>query len=216
MSWRVPWASFPTKWRRRHDWCARTKRQLHDFTPKPLVLEPWQWLGRGGGGGRRGGRGGEAVDVSVEVHMVLSQDKVLQRFVEQTIDDVKVGLAEFNTASCSRTSRRKSDVGLVVPFSDVIKFARAVSLGNLYIISTSSSSGRHFPSCSCDSYGGIGKSSCVFYVKLYSDPEVVAPCALKNLDLFNERFVSGNHTPRMRQFGGFWTNSTHVLRESEL
>ena len=35
--------------------------------------------------------GQEAVGVSVEVVMVLSQDKVVQRFVEQIIDDM-VGL----------------------------------------------------------------------------------------------------------------------------
>ena len=37
-----------------------------------------------------GGRVGAAVGVSVQVFMVLSKDKVLQRFVEQIIVDDKV------------------------------------------------------------------------------------------------------------------------------
>ena len=42
--------------------------------------------------------------------MVLSQDKVLQRFVEQIIDDDKVGWAWFNSVSWSRTSKRPAEV----------------------------------------------------------------------------------------------------------
>ena len=67
---------------------------------------------------------GAAVDVSVQVFMVLSKDKVLQRFVEQIIVDDKV-------------------------LVKVQQLARAVSPGKLDI--TSSCCGVHTPSCLCDS-----------------------------------------------------------------
>ena len=77
----------------------------------------------------------------------------------------------------------------------LVEFARAVSLGNLDIISTSSSTGRHLPSCSCDSQRRLSEEYlAVVYVKLYTDPEVVAPCALENLDLLYALLVSGNHS----------------------
>ena len=85
----------------------------------------------------------------MEVFKVFSQDKVLQRFVEQIIDDDKVGWTgstAFRGAELRNAPPRawwKFGASLVVQFCDVIKFARAVSPGNLDIDSTSSSSGRH-------------------------------------------------------------------------
>ena len=69
-------------------------------------------------------------------------------------------------------------MGLVVPFSDVM----LLSPGNLDVISTTSSSGRHSPSYSCDSLVAFGRIYYVFYVKMNSDPAVDVPFAVENLD----------------------------------
>ena len=130
----------------------------------------------------------------MEVFTVLSQDKVLHRFVEQIIDDDKVGWTGFNSVPWSRTSKRpascmwQSGVGLVVPFSNVIKFARAVSRGNLDSISSSSSSVRHLPVCFCDSYGGLWKNFLLFLRTRRSH--------LKILFFLRDPCIA----PRMRQF----------------
>ena len=86
-----------------------------------------------GEGGREGERGEEVVGVSVKVFKVLCQNKVLQRFVEQIIIDDTVVWTGFNSASRSRTSKR--------PALEVFRrdhLARAVSVGNVDIISASS------------------------------------------------------------------------------
>ena len=83
----------------------------------------------------------EAVGVSVEVFAVLSQDKVLQRFVEQIIDDDKVVLAGFNSVSWSRTSKRPASKVCRGSGGAVLRrghLARAVSPGNPDFTSTSS------------------------------------------------------------------------------
>ena len=71
--------------------------------------------------------------------MILSQNKVLQRFVEQTIDDLVLDRVqqrfEEEDLETPRVSLVQSGVGLVAPFS------------NVDIISTSFSTGRHLPSC---------------------------------------------------------------------
>ena len=105
-----------------------------------------------------------------------------------------------STALCGAELRR---VGLVEPFSDVMRLRACFaqfSPGKFGIISTSSSSGRRSSSCSCDSLEAFGRISHAFYVKMNSDPEVDAPFALENLGHdFNEPFVSGSQSPRMRQ-----------------
>ena len=93
-----------------------------------------------------GGWGEEAAGVSVKV-LVFSQNNVVQRFAEQIIDDDKVvdrvqRRFEEQDLDAPRVSLVQSGVGLVAPFSDVDKLL-ALSDGNLDIISTSSSSGRH-------------------------------------------------------------------------
>ena len=101
-----------------------------------------------------GGRGGAAAGSGVAVVvLVFSQNKVLQRFAEQILDHKVVDRAqqrfEEQDLEVPRVSLVQSGVGLVAPFSDVDKLL-ALSHGNLEIISTSSSSGRHSPSV-CDS-----------------------------------------------------------------
>ena len=87
------------------------------------------------------------------VVLVLSQNKVLQRYAEQILDDKVVDRAqqrfEEQDLEVPRVSLVQSGVSLVGPFSDVDKLL-ALSHGNLDIISTSSLSGRHSPSV-CDS-----------------------------------------------------------------
>ena len=74
-------------------------------------MELWQWPGRGGGDRDRGGRGGEeAVGVSVVVFMVLSQDKVLKRFVEQIIGDDKAGLGRVQQRFVEQNFETPCDV----------------------------------------------------------------------------------------------------------
>ena len=65
----------------------------------------------------------------------------------------------------------------------------------------SSSSGRHLPSCSCDSLRRLLEEFLsVFYVFADTDPQVDSLFALENHDFFNEPFVSGSHSPPMRHF----------------
>ena len=73
--------------------------------------------------------------------MVLSQDEVLQRFVERIVDDSCWAWTAFNKlrgAGPRGAPRWKSDAGLVALFSDEIKFLAQFSPGNMDIISTSS------------------------------------------------------------------------------
>ena len=94
--------------------------------------------------GEGGGAGG-----GWRLREVLSQDSVLQRFVEQLIfEDVVVeeifkffshsgvGSNSVSGAEPRGALRQKSDVGLVAPFSDMIMLL-ALSHGNLDIISAS-------------------------------------------------------------------------------
>ena len=83
--------------------------------------------------------------------MVFSQDKVLQRFVEQ-LDRVQQRFVEqnFETPCVVLVKVWRGSGGAVLRCD---QFARAVSPD---IVSSSSSSGRDLPSCSCDSYGGEG------------------------------------------------------------
>ena len=60
-----------------------------------------------------------------------------------------------------------------------------------------------------------GRISCAFYVKVFSDPEVDSLFALKISTFFYELLVSGSPSLQTVR-GGFWTNFTHFLRESEL
>ena len=73
----------------------------------------------------------EAGGVSVVVHMILSQDKVLQRFVEQIIDDSRWAWTGFNSASWSRPSKRGS--GGAALRRD--QFARAVKISTSFFFS---------------------------------------------------------------------------------
>ena len=73
----------------------------------------------------------------MEVFEVLSQDSVLQCFSQAGVGPNSVSGAEPRGAP-----RRKSDVGLVARFSDMIMLL-ALSHGNLDIIC------EHLPSCSC-------------------------------------------------------------------
>ena len=101
-------------------------------------------------------------EAAAEVLMVLSQNKVLQRFVEQIVDDLCWAWTGFNSASRSRTSSAprlsravwRGSSGAVLRREHV---AHAVSFGNLDIISTSSLSGRHL--LSCDSLRKFSKNS---------------------------------------------------------
>ena len=74
------------------------------------------------------------------VVLVLSQNKVLQRFAEQILDEKVVRRAqqrfEEQDLEVPRVSLVQSCVGLVAPFSDMDKLL-ALSHGNLDIISTS-------------------------------------------------------------------------------
>ena len=155
----VSLVSESVRWTRRPGWCANT--DALNAAPRTFRQEASRVGARAVAGSRRRWRRQkraveqEAVDVSMEVFMVLSQDTVRQRYVEQIIDDVKVGLASFDDASwTSKRPASESDVGLVVPFSDVLKFARAVLPGKLEIISTISFSGRHCPRVHATVHGG--------------------------------------------------------------
>ena len=112
-----------------------------------------QWSGRGGGGGGRGEGGGRveaAVGVAVGVFKVFSQDWFCSVFVKQIFDDKVVYRVQQRFVEQNLVAPlRRSDVGLVAPFSDVLK------LGKLDIISTSFSSGGHLPSCHATVYGGV-------------------------------------------------------------
>ena len=106
-----------------------------------VLVETRSW--RGGGGKDSAGQVLAVVGVSVEIFKVFSLDKVLQRLVQQimVVDWVQQRFVEQNF---------ESGVRLVAPFAAPGR-ARAILTWKLDIISSSSSSGRHSPSCSCDS-----------------------------------------------------------------
>ena len=56
----------------------------------------------------------------------------------------------------------------------------------------------------------------LFFVKVYSDPEVDSPFALENLDIFQRAPCIWHSLPRMRQLTEVWKNFTVSLREGEL
>ena len=89
----------------------------------------WLCLGRGGGGSGRGGRGGEeAVGASVEFYMVFPRTRFCSDLWSRSSTTL-VGPGQGSSAlrgAGPRSTPRRSDVCLVVPFSDVVKFARAV------------------------------------------------------------------------------------------
>ena len=92
-------------------------------------------------------------------------DRAQQRFQEQNLEVPRVSLVQ-------------SGVGLVATFSDVGQVARALSHGNLDIISARSSSGRH-SSAVCDSLRRLLEEFPVFsHVNVFSDPEVDSPFSL--------------------------------------
>ena len=99
---------------------------------------------RGGRHGFLSGQGSAAFCGADHRRLLPGLDRVQQRFVEQDLQAPRVG----------------SDVGLVAPFSVVIKFVAQFSTGNLDTISTSSSSGRHLPSCLRQSTEAFGRNSC--------------------------------------------------------
>ena len=108
-------------------------------------VEAWRWQrrrgGRGAGGWRRRLRGG--------LHGFLPGQSSAA-FCGADHRRLLRAWTRFKSALWSTTSRRPasaSDAGLVAPFSDVINSLAQISPGNLDIISTSSFSGRHSPSC---------------------------------------------------------------------
>ena len=78
----------------------------------------------------------------------------------------------------------------------------ALSHGNLDVISTSPSSGRHLPSVFDSQRGLLEEILVVSYVKVFSDPEVDPPLHLK-IWVFTGRFVSESHFSRSRQSTAF-------------
>ena len=85
--------------------------------------------------------------------LVLSQNKVLQRFAGRIPDDKvvdrvqQVCVEEDLEAPCVLVEVWRRSVA---PFSDVLQLLDMLALFS-HIISTSSSAGRHSSSCSCDS-----------------------------------------------------------------
>ena len=132
---------------------------------------------------RAGGAGGEADGVSVKV-LVLFQKKVLQR-AEQIIEDKVVDRVqqrfENQDLEAPRLSRAvwRGSSGAVLRREHV---ARAVSLGNLDITSTSFSSGKHMPSCLRQSADAFGRISSVFPREGVLGSSGRFAVALENLD----------------------------------
>ena len=104
-----------------------------------------------------------AVGVFVEVFKVFSLDSSAafvgadhqRRGRGGDLQGFLPGQGGGSTALCEAEMR---SVGLVATFSDVMQLLDVLalfSLANMDIISISSFSGRHSPSCSCDSYGGF-------------------------------------------------------------
>ena len=92
-----------------------------------------RWLGHGGGG-TGGRRGVEARRLRGGPHGSLP-GHCLERFVERIIVDSCWAWTGFNSASWSRTSKRRasvSDAGFVAPFSDVIKFVAQFYPGHYF------------------------------------------------------------------------------------
>ena len=108
---------------------------------------------------------------AVEQEAAGASEKVLVLFPEQgpaafcVADPRRQGGGQGSTALCgagSRSALRRSCGSLAWVCGAVIRrdhVAHAVSLGNLDIISTSSLSGRHLPSCHATVYGSFGRIS---------------------------------------------------------
>ena len=132
----------------------------------------------GGGGGGRGGRGGEEASASPWRSSWFSPRT---RFC--TFCGCGQVLTALRGAGARSAPRRKSDVGLVVPFSDVIISLALSHLETWTLFLRAPCSGRHLPSCACDSLWRVWEEfPAVFYVKLHTNPEVDLPFALENLD----------------------------------
>ena len=89
---------------------------------------------------------------------LLSQNKVLQRSAEQILDDRAVDIVQQRFVEQNLEAPCVVPVevwrGSVAPFSGVLQLLDVLALfsrGNLGIVSTSPSTGRHSPSCSRDS-----------------------------------------------------------------
>ena len=107
-----------------------------------------------------------------DVFRVFSQDKVLQRLVEQIIVDFS-GLDRVHSAL---RGAEPSGVSLVVPSSDVIVF-RTASLGTRTLFLRTRCCDT-LPTCFATAYGDFYKIFENFYVKVDTDPEVDSPVAL--------------------------------------
>ena len=116
------------------------------------MLELWQWLGRGGSSGGRAG-GQEAVGVSVEVFVVLSKDEVLQRFLEEIIDDLCLVRVQqrFEEQDLERPASEvwRGSAGAVLRREQASRAVLAWKPGH-YLCDLPCAGG-HLPSCSSDS-----------------------------------------------------------------
>ena len=146
------------------------------------------------------------------VVLVLSQNKVLQRFVEQILDEV-VDRAqqsfEEQDLEVPRVSLVQSGVGLMAPLSDVDNLL-ALSHGNLDIISASSSSGRYSPSV-CDSLRRLLAEFLVFFPR---EGSRILRSTLRST--FSTSPVHLAVTCPGLVSGGFWKNFKNFPREGEL
>ena len=117
---------------------------------------------------------------------VLSQNKVLLRFVELIIDDL--GL--------DRVQQRFEEQDLEASRTSLVEVWRGS--GGAVLRRGQVSPGRHLPSV-CDSLRRLLENVLRFsYVKVFSDPEVDSPQLLK-IWIFTEPLISDSHLPRSRQ-----------------
>ena len=121
-------------------------------------------------------------------------DRAHQRFVEQQLEAPCVVPVEVWRGSVD-----------VLQFLDMLAL---FSRGNLDIFSTSSFTGRHSPSCSCESLRMLlSRFSYLFYVKMNVDPEVDPACSFHELLIlwwqwsFFSGFTANFRTPSI------WTSS---------